>query len=150
MSPAPTDNVLALHRHHASAFKKSQEARRDLVSTVLKKVGVKTGTPYALRAKCPQCGSRVRQYCRTRSGEVLRTSPHQRRLHAVRQATTHRTSRLLVLQDEPMFKLKAGDIVTAHPYAFDSKWTVIAREDDGFDPQCNLYGNDVVWLGWAS
>lgn len=151
MPPAPSDNVLALHRHHAIAFKKSQDARRALVSSILKKVGVKTGTPFALRAKCPQCGSRVRQYCRTRSGEILRTSPHQRRIQAVRKVTTVRTSRLLILEDDPRFGLEAGDIVTAHPYGFDSaKWTVIAREADGFDPECNVYGNNTEWLGWAS
>ncbi len=47
--------------------------------------------------------------------------------------------------DDPGFGLKAGDILECKPYWLDpgDKWTVIRRVSDNFDPECNVYREQV-------
>ena len=53
-----------------------------------------------------------------------------------------------VKKDDPRMKLKAGDILLVKPYWCDpsSKYTVIRRLSDGFDPSCNVYKYEVDFV----
>lgn len=46
--------------------------------------------------------------------------------------------------DDKRFKLKAGDLLEVEPYWLDpSKYTVIQRIPDGYNPECNVYSYEV-------
>lgn len=59
-----------------------------------------------------------------------------------------RTFRVRLKKDDPPFELKAGDVLEVHRYALDphSKFTVVRRVSDGYDPECNVYARDVERL----
>lgn len=44
-------------------------------------------------------------------------------------------------EDDERFGLKSGDVLICIPYFYehDEKLSVIRRESDGFDPDCNVY-----------
>lgn len=48
-------------------------------------------------------------------------------------------------EDDPNFNLKKGELLEVEPYCLDpsSKFTVIRRLTDGFDPECNVYRTQV-------
>lgn len=48
-------------------------------------------------------------------------------------------------EDDPEFKLKKGDLLEVKPYPLDpsSKFTVIRRLTDNYDPECNVYRSQV-------
>ena len=49
------------------------------------------------------------------------------------------------LQAQPRFKLKKGDLLLVHAYHLDpgNKYTVVCRISDSYDPQCNVYVEEV-------
>lgn len=50
-------------------------------------------------------------------------------------------------EDDERFKLKRGDVLRVHRYAYDpGKYTVVERVSDGFDPECNIYSYQVERL----
>ena len=104
--------------------------------------------PPRTRVRCPFCLSREGEQCVTASGGVRR-DVHLVRWAALRSAYLSRTSRLRMLHDDLRFGLAAGDVLVCVPYPYDEKWTVLRRESDGFDPECNQYVSDVEWIGWA-
>jgi len=54
------------------------------------------------------------------------------------------TKLVKVKKDDRRFGLKAGDILKVHPYWIDpSKYTVVCRVSDGYDPECNVYTYEV-------
>ena len=55
------------------------------------------------------------------------------------------TTKYRLIEDEPRFGLSAGDVLLCEPYWLDpdTKLTVLARESDGFDPECNVYRCEV-------
>ena len=48
-------------------------------------------------------------------------------------------------KDDDRMKLKKGDLLIVKPYYYDpsSKYTVIKRVGDDFDPRCNVYRYEV-------
>ncbi|MBA7556406.1 hypothetical protein ES705_49114 [subsurface metagenome] len=52
-----------------------------------------------------------------------------------------------LLEDDPRFKLKKGEIFEAQVYQLDpEKITLLKRLSDGFDPECNQYRESVKIL----
>jgi len=49
--------------------------------------------------------------------------------------------RVRLKEDDPRFGMKKGDILLVHAYTLDpyEKWTVVCRESDFYNPQCNVY-----------
>lgn len=51
-----------------------------------------------------------------------------------------------LLNDDLRFGLKKGDICTAQRYRYDpDKYSILSRESDGFDPECNQYKEDLAY-----
>lgn len=49
-----------------------------------------------------------------------------------------------LLEDQPPFRLKAGDLLLCIPYWLDpDKVTVLERATDHYDPSCTLYRYEV-------
>lgn len=50
-------------------------------------------------------------------------------------------------EDDERFSLQAGDLLAVTPYTYepDTKYTVIERLSDGFDPECNVYRSQVKY-----
>lgn len=55
----------------------------------------------------------------------------------------------LLLADDPRFGLEAGDILRCVTYPWDSKVSVLFREWDGYNPECNQYLHDVAFIGFV-
>ncbi len=94
----------------------------------------------ALDVTCPLCLQSEGEPCRTASGLVRQAG----REHAVRweklRAEYAQPRRYVLKDDDERFGLSAGDVLVCRPYWLDSaKLTVMYRERDGFDPQCNVY-----------
>lgn len=71
-------------------------------------------------------------------------------IHSVRygeQGVVYRTHIVRLKEDDTRFKLKAGDLLLVHKYAYDEgKYTVVCRLSDHFDPECNVYRNQVEYV----
>ena len=54
-------------------------------------------------------------------------------------------TRWRLLEDDGRMRLSKGDVLLCVPYWLDpaEKLTVVRRESDGFDPQCNVYRSQV-------
>ena len=64
--------------------------------------------------------------------------------------STARAERYRLKGDDERMGLKAGDILVCVPYWLDpEKLTVLYREGDGFDPECNVYRYQVERLARA-
>jgi len=51
-----------------------------------------------------------------------------------------------LLDDDERFGLKKGDIFQAKKYKYDpDKMSLLERESDGFDPECNQYKEDLAY-----
>lgn len=102
-----------------------------------------------LSVPCPLCHVTSGEVCvKTTSGEPART------VHAVRIDEANwmfRTRQMwfVLRDDDPRFDLKAGDILRCVNYPYDAKVSVLFREWDGFDPDCNQYDSDVAFLGFV-
>ena len=59
-----------------------------------------------------------------------------------------KTFQVRLKEDDRAFGLRAGDILEVHPYVLDpdTKFTVVQRLSDGFDPECNVYRTQVERL----
>lgn len=54
---------------------------------------------------------------------------------------------VLMKEDDTRFKLKKGDVLRVIRYDYDpSKYTVLERVSDGYDPECNVYSYQVKRL----
>ena len=53
--------------------------------------------------------------------------------------------RVKIKEDNDDFKLKKGDIFDAEKYD-DCKVSLLNRESDGFDPECNAYIHQVLFF----
>jgi hypothetical protein len=52
-----------------------------------------------------------------------------------------------IKEDDFRFKLKKGDVLEVHVYAYDpGKYTVVRRLSDDYDPECNVYSYQVERL----
>lgn len=122
--------------------------QRALMDAALATAGIARPHPMGLRVPCPLCNARVGRECVKRTGSG-QTRTHQVRLRKNVAAQHGRNSKLIMLKDDPRFGLKAGDVLIGHPYRYDSKWTIVCREFDGYDPECNQYTSDVAWVAWA-
>lgn len=61
--------------------------------------------------------------------------------------TRSRPERYRLKADDERMGLKAGDILVCVPYWLDpAKLTVLRRESDGWDPECNVYRHQVERL----
>ena len=51
-----------------------------------------------------------------------------------------------MLKNDERFKIKKGDIFEAQRYHYDpDKITLLKRESDGFDPECNQYKESLAY-----
>lgn len=105
--------------------------------------------PNVTEVACPFCGAAVGAGCRT-SGGVDRAA-HRQRQDAFRSALRNRKFIVEVLHDDERLGLTAGEHYVAQLYWLDPgcKVTLLARVGDGWDPLCNQYVQDVLWLRWA-
>jgi hypothetical protein len=54
--------------------------------------------------------------------------------------------RVKLLKDDKQFKIKKGDVFKAQRYRYDpDKITLLEREDDGFNPECNQYKESLAY-----
>lgn len=56
--------------------------------------------------------------------------------------------RVKLLNDDKRFELKKGEVFSAERYRYDpNKITLLQREGDGFEPECNQYKEDCAfWM----
>lgn len=55
--------------------------------------------------------------------------------------------RVMMLEDDLMFGLKKGDVFKAQRYPYDpDKMTLLERESDGFNPECNQYKEHLAFM----
>lgn len=101
---------------------------------------------------CRYCFAAVGEPCKTASGKPVRGRSGDDPSHAERWDSIHRMQakawRWVLLDDDPRMKLSRGDVLICIPYWLDgAKVTVLYRESDGFDPNCNQYRHDVakIW-----
>jgi hypothetical protein len=95
--------------------------------------------------RCPYCKAEPGVRCTTATGRPLARPRivHDDRWQAWRDFL-RQPLRYRLLEDDTRFGLAAGDVLVCAPYRYDGeKLTVLYRESDGFDPQCNVYRPDV-------
>lgn len=97
---------------------------------------------------CTFCGSSPFDECVSALGRIRPT--HRARWDSYRSARMTRQMWFVLLDDDPRFGLSAGDILRCVDYPYDAKVTVLFREEDGFDPECNQYLSSVAFLGFVS
>jgi hypothetical protein len=104
---------------------------------------------YVQHAGCPFCGAKMGEPCVTRTGNRPKEVTHAARFHEMqnRVRTEHMVYELLV--DDERCGLKEGDRLLCIRYPYDQKVTVVQRLSDGFDPECNMYLHDVMFIGFA-
>lgn len=92
---------------------------------------------------CTWCGQKPGGRCTTPSGQVT-AEPHRDRYERWRLEML-KPRRYTLKSDDDRFGLTAGDVLVCKPYWLDPgcKLTVLYRESDGFDPQCNVYASEV-------
>lgn len=55
--------------------------------------------------------------------------------------------RVQITKGNEKFKVKAGDTFTAERYRYDpDKVSLLRRESDGFEPQCNWYKDSLIFI----
>ncbi len=99
----------------------------------------------ALEVSCPVCEVEVDQRCVSRPSGRPRSvgQEHVDRWNKVRFAYS-KPRRYVLHDDDPRFALRAGDVLVCKPYRLDPvQLTVLYRESDGFDPECNVYRRQV-------
>lgn len=97
---------------------------------------------------CPHCGAEKESTCVTSSGKALPVGgQHRSRWTEHSEAFRTLRFRMELLEEDARFGLSAGDILICQHYWLDpQKVTVVRRERDGFDPECNQYKTDVKFL----
>lgn len=106
---------------------------------------------------CRHCGAISGEPCRTPSGKPPRFTRYGYQGHGIHvdRAETYISARrnrqmwFMIVDGDPRFGLEPGDIVRCVKYPYDSKVTVLFREEDCYDPSCNQYMTDVEFLGFV-
>jgi hypothetical protein len=104
--------------------------------------------PFNRSLACPYCRAAAGEDCVTASGKPPRDGNHNARWDALRSARRSREMVFRLKQDDPRFKLNAGDELICINYPYDAKLTVLRRLSDGYDPECNQYMADVEFVRW--
>lgn len=97
---------------------------------------------------CPYCLRPSRERCVTASVVGL-SMPHADRRDRANRLSRTREMWHMIRADDSRFGLAAGDIVRTINYPWDAKVSVLFRESDGFEPECNQYLNNVSFLGFV-
>lgn len=108
-----------------------------------------TPTRAVMEVHCEYCSAEPRREC-TIGGWLGRPrDPHHLRWELARRRYRIREMWFVLLEDDPRFKLEAGDILRCVEYPYDAKVSVLFREWDGYNPECNQYRHDVAFLGFV-
>lgn len=97
---------------------------------------------------CPLCHQEPGDPC------IVRTTGRETNTHMARYKLLWRMAKTrqlwyVLLKDDPTFGLVAGDILRCVDYPYDAKVSVVFREWDGFDPECNQYNTDLAFIGFV-
>lgn len=101
----------------------------------------------AMAISCPFCYVPVGECCVAPSGP--REHPHHARWKEANLMCRSREMWFMMREDDERFGLVAGDIVRCINYPYDAKVSVLFREWDGYDPECNQYVHNVAFLGFV-
>lgn len=94
--------------------------------------------------RCPYCDAEPGMDCTTAGGNPIRGMRAHASRWVARRFSYRKPRRWTIVADNPDFGLSAGDVVIAEPYWLDpEKVSVLWRERDGYEPDCNQYRNDV-------
>ena len=102
----------------------------------------------ALIIPCGYCGAPPDQWCVTTTSGLARDL-HRSRWSDLFHAWRNRQMWFVLKRDDERFGLRAGDIVRCVNYPLDAKVTVLFREEDAYDPECNQYTSEVTFLGFV-
>lgn len=105
-------------------------------------------TQVAYAISCGYCAQLAGERCVTTTRRV-RTYTHHERWRAANRDYRTREMWYVLRDDDPRFGLEAGDILRCIQYPYDAKVTVLFREWDGYNPECNQYLNAVAFLGFV-
>jgi hypothetical protein len=103
-------------------------------------------------APCPWCRQSEGQCCRAPSGKPrVAGDEHVDRWAAMRSAYS-KPRRYVLRHDDERSGLAAGDVLVCEPYWLDpgGKLTVLYREADRRDPECNVYRSQVTRVRGAA
>lgn len=104
-------------------------------------------TVYAIA--CPYCLRPERAKCVAASGKIRTYGAHVARWDRANRLYRTREMWHMLRADDSRFGLAAGDILRCINYPYDTKVSVLFRESDGFNPECNQYSSDVSFLGFV-
>ena len=104
--------------------------------------------PYSRSVACPWCRAEAGERCVTPSGKER--DNHIDRWHSIQRRVRTSAAYFRVKQDDPRFGLHKDDVLLCVNYPYDAKVTVVRREPDGYDPECNVYTNQVEFMRWAT
>jgi len=103
--------------------------------------------PYSLSVACDWCGAEEGSRC-TAPGRKEREN-HKVRWETIQHRVRTWQAHFRLKADDPRFGLQKGDVLLCVNYPYDAKVTVLRRESDGYEPQCNQYLHDVEFLRWV-
>lgn len=98
---------------------------------------------------CPYCLRPERAKCVAASGKVRTYGAHVARWDRANHLYRTREMWHMLRSDDSRFGLSAGDIVRTLNYPWDAKVSVLFRESDGYEPECNQYMSNVSFLGFV-
>lgn len=98
---------------------------------------------------CPHCLRAERQKCLTETGKPRKYVAHVARWDLAMHLIRNREMWHMLRADDSRFGLAAGDIIRTLDYPWGAKVSVLFRESDGFEPGCNQYLGDVLFLGFV-
>jgi hypothetical protein len=101
---------------------------------------------FRLSVTCPFCGQAPGAQCLTGTGRMV--SVHRQRQIEISRWWRTREFVMRLKEDDPRFKLQAGDLLLCVNYPYDDKVSVIRRLVDGYDPNCSQYTSDVEFINW--
>lgn len=110
-------------------------------------MNILTPVSSAMAISCPFCYVNSGTMCTAPSG--TRKHPHHARWKAADRMCRSREMWFVMCEDDERFGLVAGDIVRCVNYPYDAKVSVLFREWDGYDPECNQYKHSVAFLGFV-
>lgn len=108
--------------------------------------------PSALDLSCPWCHAEPGQQCtRYPSGNVANQLHRRRWTHRKVALAQEHEFVVIILHDDPVLGLSAGEQYTAIRYWLDpgSKLILLRRITDGWQPKCTVYHNHAEFVGWA-
>lgn len=101
----------------------------------------------AMAISCSYCLVGIGEECVTPT--ATRQHPHHARWNDAMYLFRSREMWFVIREDDERFGLAAGDIVRCVNYPWDAKVSVLFREWDGFEPECNQYLRNVSFLGFV-